>query len=164
LSGAVTPEREAKVLALVAASTDPDQLRRFREAGRREGSPAVARAAFERLVEILPEERPGTVEHDFWRTIHAFEEVLSEERGRTTRLSRTRQKVGRVGIRRTLEDFATASKPTDSFGMLIERDLADLTGEAVILRHPDAFEAHVLEAAERRLSEAGVDVAASPRA
>jgi hypothetical protein len=108
-------------------------------------------------VEILPEEAPGTVEHDFWQMIHAFEEILGQERGRTTRLSRTRQKVGRVGIRQVLVDFATDRRPTEGFDMLIERNLPEMTGEAVILRHPYQFDAAIVQAARTRLAAAGVD-------
>ena len=46
----------------------------------------LADLAFRRLIAILPQEQPGTIEHDFWQTIHAFEHALTEERGKTTRL------------------------------------------------------------------------------
>lgn len=86
-----------KILASIAGSTDAEQLRRFRENARRMGVTVVADAAFRRLIEILPEQAPGSIEHDFWMTIHAFEEVLRDERGKTVRLSGTRRKIGRVG-------------------------------------------------------------------
>ena len=54
------------------------------------------------------------------QTIHAFEHILSEERGKTTRLARTRQKVARVGVVQTLQDWATSAKSTDGFTMLLE--------------------------------------------
>jgi hypothetical protein len=106
----------------------------------------------------VPSEQPGTVEHDFWQTIQAFEFILSDERGKTTRLSRTRQKVSRVGVVQTLKDWALDQKQTQGFDMLIERGMPELTGEAVILRHLDKFEADVRAAARGRLVRAGVDV------
>ncbi|WP_027155600.1 hypothetical protein [Mesorhizobium sp. WSM2561] len=57
---------------------------------------AIAEAAFRRLVAVLPKEKPGSIEHDFWQTIQGFEMILSDERGKTTRLTRTRQKVARL--------------------------------------------------------------------
>ena len=147
-----------KVLATIAKSTDANQLRRFRENAKRMGVTVVADAAFRRLIEVLPEEAPGSIEHDFWLTIHAFEEVLRDERGKTVRLSRTRQKIGRVGVKQTLIDFATSKAPTDGFNMLIERGLPDLTGEALVLKHSESFDSNVQIAAKQRLQDAGVDI------
>lgn len=148
----------AKILASIAGSTDAEQLRRFRENAQRMGVTVVADAAFRRLIEILPEQAPGSIEHDFWMTIHAFEEVLRDERGKTVRLSRTRQKIGRVGVKQTLIDFATSKAPTDGFNMLIERGLPELTGEALVLKHSDSFDLEVQTAAKQRLEDAGVDI------
>ncbi|MFT4783436.1 MAG: hypothetical protein ACI9IV_001174 [Paracoccaceae bacterium] len=148
----------SRVLEAIAASKDPKQLRRFQENAREKGVPEIVEAAFLRLLEILPDEVPGSVEHDFWKTIHAFEEILREERGKTVRLSRTRQKIGRVGIMQTLQDFATSKAPTEGFNMLIERKMPELTGEALILKHRDSFDADVTAAARARLIEAGVEI------
>ena len=146
-----------KVLASIAVATDPAKLRTLRGNAQRLGVPEVEEAAFRRLVEMLPEEAPGSIEHDFWKTIHAFEEILRDERGKTVRLSRTRQKIDRVGVMQTLIDFAVSKAPTDGFNMLIERGLPELTGEALVLKHASHFEPAVLEAARSRLEGAGVD-------
>ncbi|MCK1334728.1 hypothetical protein ACVW1A_002092 [Bradyrhizobium sp. LB1.3] len=153
----------AKILALIAASEDVDKLRTWIVNARKEKQADIEEAAFRRLIEILPKEAPGTVEHDFWRTVHAFEHILSEERGKTTRLARTRQKVARVGEIETLRDWAVGSKSTDGFAMLIERNMPELTGEAIVLRHTDRFDAEVVSAATMRLKEAGVDVSRLPK-
>jgi hypothetical protein len=147
-----------KVLTTIAGSSDANQLRRFRENAKRMGVTVVADAAFRRLIEVLPEEAPGSIEHDFWMTIHAFEEVLRDERGKTVRLSRTRQKIGRVGVKQTLIDFAKSKAPTDGFNMLIERGLPELTGEALVLKHSESFDSDVQKAAQHRLQDAGVDI------
>lgn len=148
-----------KALAAIAHLTDARLLRQFRENAQKLGAPEVADAAFRRLLEILPEEAPGSIEHDFWMTIHAFEEVLRDERGKTVRLSRTRQKIARVGVKQTLIDFAMSKAPTEGFDMLIERDLPELTGEALILKHGESFDPKVRAAAKQRLANAGVDIA-----
>ncbi|MGX5825998.1 hypothetical protein [Mesorhizobium sp. 43Arga] len=152
----------AKVLELIENCDDPDGLRSWIRNAREKGEPRVADAAFRRLVSVLPKEKPGTVEHDFWQTIHAFEHVLSEERGKTTRLARTRQKVARVGEVQTLQDWAMSAKSTDGFTMLLERNMPELTGEAIVLRHARRFGAEVVAAARQRLEIAGVDIAALP--
>jgi len=146
-----------KVIAIIQDSTDPDQLRRFMENAKRLKADTVYDVAFNRLIDILPEADPGTVEHDFWRTIHSFEQMLLEERGKTVRLSRTRQKITKVGVMKTLNDLALGKKPSEGFEMLMERGLPELTAEAVVLRHTDAFEEKVTAAARERLEGAGVD-------
>lgn len=154
----MTDEAIAKVLEVIRTSRDPDQLRRLMEAARRNSAETVREAAFRRLLHILPGETPGTIEHDFWQTIHAFEEVLRQERGKTVRLSRTRQKVKRVGVMQTLTDFAMNRAPTDGFRMLIDRAMPELTGEAIVLRHQRHFPEDVIKAAEERLRSAGVNL------
>ncbi len=146
-----------RVLDIVAASEDPDQLRQFMENAKRMEADEVYEAAFRRLTEILPHESPGPIDRDFWRSIHALEQRLREERGKTVRLTRTRQKLGRVGAMQTLSDLALSATPSDGFEMLIERGMADLTAEAVILRHQEHFEPDVIEAARLRLD--GTDLA-----
>lgn len=150
----------SRIEAQIAACGDPGKLRRWIANARAKGEPEIADAAFRRLIAILPQERPGTIEHDFWQTIHAFEHALTEERGKTTRLARTRQKVARVGVLETLKDWALGTKSTDGFQMLLERSMPELTGEAIVLRHAHAFEENVVAAARRRLQDAGVDVTA----
>ena len=149
-----------KILDLIATCDDPEKLQTWRANARRAGRVDVADAAFRRRIAILPEERPGTVEHDFWQTVHAFEHILTEERGKTVRLSRTRQMVGRVGVVATLKSWAKRTSDTDGFTMLMERNMPKLTGEAIVLRHASQFEPEIVAAARNRLEKAGVNAAA----
>lgn len=144
----------ARVIAIIETSEDPDQLRQFMENAKRMEAPNVYEAAFRRLVEILPNEAPEPIAQDFWRSIHALEQRLREERGKTVRLTRTRQKLDRVGAMKTLADLALSATPSEGFEMLIQRDMSDLTAEAVILRHEAEFEAEVVTAARERLETA----------
>jgi hypothetical protein len=147
----------ARILEAIAACADPDKLRTYLKNSRDRNEPTVADAAFRKLISILPSAKPGTIEHDLWQTIHAFEQVLSEERGRTTRLSRTHQKVAHVGERKTLEDWALSDKRTEGFEMLLERKMPELTGEAIVLRHASSFGNDVVKAASEKLIGAGID-------
>lgn len=149
---------QSKILAFIAQCQDPNKLKSLIKNARDRGHTALADAAFRKLISLVPSERPGTVEYDFWQTVIAFEYVLTEERERTTRLSRTRQKVARVGVVQTLTDWALSDKETDGFRMLLERGMPELTGEAIVLRHPDTFDQQARIAAGRRLAAAGVDV------
>jgi hypothetical protein len=153
---------EGKMLKFVEQCEDTDKLKSLITNARDGGASRVADAAFRKLISILPSERPGTVEHDFWQTVHAFELTLSEERGRTTRLSRTRQKVARVGVVQTLKDWALGETETDGFRMLLERGMPELTGEAIVLRHTKHFEPEIVVAARKRLESKGVDISRLP--
>ena len=154
------PEKsDRKILAFVERCEDSGSLESLIRNATKLGNTVVAEAAFRKRISLVPDERVGTVEHDFWQTVHAFEYSLSEERGKTTRLSRTRQKVAKVGVVQTLRDWSPGGQETEGFRMLLERGMPELTGEATTLRHPDLFEPAVLEAAQQRLRVAGVDLA-----
>ncbi len=147
------------IIARVNSCDDPAKLRTYRKNAKRLGYPEVERAAFVRLTEILPQEKPGTLEHSFWQVVHTFEELLSEERGRRTPLARTRQKVRRVGEKQTLIDWCLSPSETQGFEMLAERNMLGMSGEAIVLRHKDEFAVDVIAAAKARLEAAGFDVA-----
>lgn len=146
----------SRILAYLASCEDKDALATLIENARKQGEVEVEQAAFRKLIAIVPEANPGSLEHDFWTTIHAFEFILTRERGKTTRLARTRQKVQRSGVTATLTDWAFG-KQTEGFDMLIERGLPELCGEAVVMRHSDQFPQNVVDAARQRLLDVGYD-------
>lgn len=142
-----------RALKAIESSSDPKGLRQIATNARKRGELTVARAADIRLYEILPSEKPGSFEYDVWRSIYALEGTLTNERGKTTRLGRTRQKIARVGELQTVNDLIVGTKkPSEGFTMLIERGMPELTFEAVALRHPDRFNRITLDAASRRLA------------
>lgn len=147
-----------KILAFVERCENPAELETLIKNATKLGNAAVAEAAFRKRISLVPAERPGSVEYDFWRMVQAFEYALSEERGKNTRLARTRQKVAKVGVTQTLRDWAAGSQETAGFRMLLERGMPEFTGEAITLRHHELFEPPVLEAAQHRLRVAGVDL------
>jgi hypothetical protein len=147
---------EARALSAIAATTDEATVRGLLANAERLGSQIVADAAVRRLAEILPAGDSSAVALDFWRSIHALKEVLTRERRKTTRLSRTRQKIARVGVVETLRDLALSSTPSEGFDLLLARKMADLTAEAVVLRHPLKFSEDVQVAASARLVDAGM--------
>ena len=152
----------AKMLEFVSRCDDVDKLKTLISNARSRGATDLADAALRTMISIRPAEQPGTVAHDLWRTIYAFEHILSEERGRTTLLSRTRQKLARDGELKTLRDWALGKTETDGFRMLLDRRMPELTGEAIVLRHAEHFEPVVVEAARKRLAGAGVDLGSLP--
>lgn len=148
---------ERAAIARIDTQDDPDKLRVQIDNARRNKSSAVERAAFLRLCLIQPEANPGTVEHDVWQSIHALEEMLRNERGKTVRLSRTRQKIGRDGEAKTVSDLTMKPEPSQGFTDLIQLGHPELTFEAVVLRHPKTFSFDIQSAARVRLQKAGLN-------
>ncbi|MXP15677.1 hypothetical protein GRI44_13050 [Altererythrobacter confluentis] len=148
-------DRAQEALAYIEKCLDTDNLRNVIVNARRHGELEVIRAAQLRLYELLPSEEPGTLEHDVWRCIHALEDALAEERGKTVRLSRTRQKIGRDGEHQTVIDLVNG-KQSSGFDMMIARNMPQYTFEAVTLRHPSRFADKCRDNAAKRLAEAGV--------
>jgi hypothetical protein len=145
-----------RALEFIRTCGDPNKLRQLATNARREGEESVRRAAQLRLYEVLPSEKQGTLEYDVWQSIFALEGELTEERGKTTRLSRTRQKITRDGEEKTVADLVLG-KISDGFRMLVARGLPRLTFEAVALRHAERFREEVLAAARQRLTDNGYD-------
>jgi hypothetical protein len=147
-----------RALELIGRSTDPEELRRWQANATRLGQQDVANAAFRRLVTIEPREQPGTVEYEPWRTVYAIEQIRLEERGKKVLMGRTRRMIEDRGEIATLKNWCTRTVDTDGFETLIARGMADLTGEAIVLRHPEIFDDNDRAGARYRLERAGVDV------
>lgn len=155
-------ERDRAALARVAEMDEPDKLRNLMANAERMGVGAVGEAAFRRLALIQTEDgdaEPGSLEHDFWQTIFAYEQLQREARGRAVRLTKTRTKLTKSGAVKALESFAEATEEMGGFATLTGRGWSDLTGEAVILRHPAEFDEATRDAATARLEAAGIDPA-----
>ncbi len=153
----MTDDLRKRALTHIAREADPARLRKIAANAAISKEAEVEEAALRKLYDVQPSAQPGTLEYDVWRSIYALEGSLSVERGKTTRLARTRQKISRDGELKTVQDLILG-KASDGFRMLIERNWPDLTFEAVALRHPDIFENSVKTAATERLMQAGVDM------
>jgi hypothetical protein len=149
---------DKKILAFIERCEAPGDLESLIRNATKLGNKAVAEAAFRRRISLVPDQSPGTVEHDFWQTVQAFEYSLTEERGKNTKLSRTRRKVAEVGVVQTLRDWSAGPQEAAGFKSLLGRGMPEFTGEAITLRHPEHFEPAMLEAARQRLTVAGVDL------
>ncbi|WP_298469589.1 hypothetical protein [uncultured Erythrobacter sp.] len=147
-------DQEAKMIEFVRTCVDAEKLRGIAANAHRSGAEELFRVAKLKLFEILPNEQPGTFEHDVWQSIFALEDALSTERGKTIRLARTRQKIARVGELQTVKDLILGTE-SEGFKMLAERSMLHLAFEAVALRHSAKFEFATLEAARERLTKAG---------
>ena len=138
----------------ISRMTDPQRLRVLMRNAERLGRPDVKDNAFRRLCALEGVACEDALERDFYTTLNAYEELLTEKNGRTTKASRTRQKLQRKGPRKCLADWALGH-PTDGFHTLVERGMWELTGEYLVVKHHSQFEPHVVRAARERLNDIG---------
>jgi hypothetical protein len=146
----------SKILAYIDKCDDPQKLRDLIKNAKKQGESELANAAFRKLVSLVPGEDPGTLEHDFWSSIQAFEQIKGDAAGKTIKLGYTRRMVKTKGIAETLKGWALG-KETEGFDSLIDLGMPELTGEAIVLRHPTQFTPDVVKAARARLVAAEVD-------
>jgi hypothetical protein len=135
---------------------DPARLRKLRANAERLGETALALQCNIRIAELAGQSYDDEIEREFWIAVTCAEEFKTVENGKTTRLSRTRQKYARVGALACITDWALDPKVTEGFRILLAAGRPDLTGEAIALRHPDKFSAETVQAASRKLKEHGV--------
>lgn len=136
--------------------TDPTALRTIMANSKRLGANDIWRRAFRRLCKLEGFDQTDPLRRDFYETLAAYEQLLTEKNGRTTKASRTRQKLKSKGVVQCLEDWAISKAPTEGFGLLIEHGLVELTGEYLVLKYPAHFSTSAVAAAKTRLHGLGV--------
>ena len=135
----------------VSAYTDQADLRVLMANVRERGREDIWREAFSKLCSLQGMDQTDPLHRDFYQTLAAYEELLTEKNGRTTRASRTRQKLQKKGVVRCLEDWAISLTPTDGYNLLIERGMVELTGEFLVQKYPERFSVEAVTAAKSRL-------------
>ena len=125
---------------------------------KRLGDNDIWRRAFRRLCVLEGLDQTDPLHRDFYETLAAYEQLLTEKNGRTTKASRTRQKLRNKGVVQCLEDWAIGTVPTEGFELLVAKELVELTGEYLVLKYPGHFSTRAVNAARDRLSRLGVAV------
>lgn len=143
----------------VKSLSDPVLVRNLLSNAKRLGNLPLVLECQVRLGQIEGAKYSSPLEREFWTAVRAVEEIKSAEKGKTIRLNRTRQKVDRVGVLQCLVDWAVSPNVTDGFKTLVEGGKADLTGEAIVVRHNKEFASAVVETARAKLQKNGVDPA-----
>ena len=154
----MTQRDPSRILENIAHCDDPAKLRRFMKNAQRLGEDEVYDAAFQRLIAVQPSAEVGTVAHDVWRTIYAFEELRREEAGKRILLSRTRQAIKKKGELRTVLDLVRKSQASGGFDMLKERDKLELSFEALVIARAEHFPSDAVDKARARLEAVGMDL------
>jgi hypothetical protein len=143
--------------AKIAGMTDQDGLRSLMANARRLGRDDVYWLAFKRLCSLEGMRFDDPLEREFYDVLNAYEELLTEKNGRTTKANRTRQKLKNKGLGQCLIDWAVGPQ-TEGFKLLTGKGLAQLTAEYLLVKYRERFPASAVAAARQRLRDAGVDV------
>lgn len=131
----------------------PNDVRQIMANARRAGDEDVYRQAFKRLCELEGKKGNDPIERDFYAMLTAYEQLLTQKNGRTTRATRTRQMLKRKSMTEVLEDWAISKSPTMGFEHLVSNGLVELTGEYLVTKYPEKFSAKAVSSAKRRLAK-----------
>ncbi|OEO32504.1 hypothetical protein VW23_011305 [Devosia insulae DS-56] len=136
--------------------SEPEKLRKLLFNARRLGHHDYAFQIQMRIAELAGLPFSDTLEREFWTAVSYVEEVKTEATGKTTRLSGTRTKHKKYGTIRCLGDWAMDPNPSEGLDRLVEHKRAELSGEAIVLRHADKFPAEAVASAAAKLAALGV--------
>ena len=82
----------------VLKMTNPVALRQLMANARQRGREDVWREAFYRLCVLQGMDQKDPLHRDFYQALAAYEQLLTEKNGRTTRANRTPQKLKNKGV------------------------------------------------------------------
>ena len=138
--------------AKIEQMADRDALRNLMENAKRLERDDIYWLAFKRLCSLEGMAYDDPLERDFYDVLNAYEELLTEKHGRTTKASRTRQKLKNKGVEQCLIDWALGDS-TDGFRLLVEKGLPELTAEYLVVKHATRFPEAAVKAARERLTQ-----------
>ena len=117
------------------------------------GHTELALQARRRAIEMRAQAHGATTqaERECLEAVYAYERVLSDQRRKTIRASRTWQMIKRHGIIGAVERAVNRPTETSGYRALVEKGLEQFAFEAVILRHPQVFSAEAVECSRQRV-------------
>jgi hypothetical protein len=121
--------------------------------------PEVYEAVFRRMCELVGFQNDDPADplvRDFFETVAAYEQLLTEKHGRTTPANRTRQKISNKGVVQSLIEWTRDKAETSGFKLLVEAGHPEYTGEYLVARYADRFPADVVALAYERLKSKGI--------
>jgi hypothetical protein len=142
----------APIPDFISKLTDRKKLRNVMDNAQRQGNDAAYWAAFKRKCTLEGMNCDDSLHAEFYQVLAAYEELLTDKNGRTTKASRTRQKLARHSVEKCLEDWALSTQPTQGFNLLIEKGIPELTAEYLVIKYADRFSDEAVKMATQRLN------------
>lgn len=136
---------------------DPDKIRSLMVNARRLGYDDLVVQCQVRIAEIGSQQFDDALEKEFWTAVYLAEEFKTSENGKSTRLTKTRQKYNRDGAKKCVGDLVARPAIDESFRILADNGRVDLTFEAVLLRHANQYDESAITIAKTKLLDNGVD-------
>lgn len=140
-----------------------EECRTVMDRARQQGAAAIYEQVFCRYCELVGMENDDPADpliRDFYETLAAYEQILTERNGRKTPASRTRQKIANKGVHQSLVEWARGKVETNGFLLLVEKGFPKYTCEYLVVRYVDRFPIDVVELARERLKKHGVPLPA----
>jgi hypothetical protein len=137
----------------------PDECRTAMERALKRNLSNVYDAAFKRYCELVGRSNDDPSDPlvcDFYKTLAAYEQLLTEKNGRNTAASRTRRKIDNKGIHQSLIEWTRGKVETNGFKLLVSKGLSEYTGEFLVVRYSSRFPDDVVALAKQRLVEHGI--------
>ncbi len=134
----------------------PEECRTVMERARARNVPDVYNLAFKRICALIGnanDDPSDPLVRDFYETLAAYEQLLTEKNGRNTAASRTRQKIDNKGVYQSLIEWTRGKTETNGFKLLVEKGLSEYTGEYLVVRYKERFPEDVVKLARERLTE-----------
>lgn len=163
IAGSVNQGRNVgKVVAMPKKApeleNDAEKLRKIMVNAYRIGDTEYAERAKRRVWEL---NKLGNSELDrgFGEIIATYEALLTERNDRTTRATRTWQKVRNKGVKQAIVEWVMSKQERQGFIDLVEAGQGASTIEALVVMMHQEFDDYVVVAAYKRLRGAGVKVA-----
>jgi hypothetical protein len=149
-------EQEGSAVYDVSILKTPSECRTVMERAKAKGLGDFYQQVFRRYCQLVGNEHDDPADplvRDFYQTLAAYEQLLTEKNGSTTSASRTRQKIANKGVHQSLIEWTRGKAETNGFMLLVERGLPEYTGEYLVLRYKTRFPEDVVRLAAERLSK-----------
>jgi hypothetical protein len=125
------------------------------------GLDGVYEAVFRRYCELAgnaSDDPSDPLVRDLYETLAAYEQLLTEKNGRSTRAKRTRDKIMNKGVFQSLLEWARGKTETEGFKLLVERGLPEFTSEYLVVKHAARFPEDAVNRAHGRLTRSGIEL------
>ncbi len=122
---------------------------------RQQNVPSVYDSVFRRMCQLVGsanDDPSDALVRDFYETLAAYEQLLTEKNGKPQPAHRTRQKIANKGVYDSLVEWTRGKTVTDGFKLLVEAGLPEYTGEYLVARYAERFPEDVVSLARERLA------------
>ena len=132
----------------------PEECRTVMERAKARNLDDVYTRVFKRYCELVGSHHDDPsypIIREFYETLGAYEQLLTETNGVKTVATRTRQKIANKGVYQSLVEWTRGKVETNGFILLVEKGLPEYTGEYLVAKYADRFPDDVVQLARERL-------------